>query len=98
MTLTGDDRLSNLISPNQNVSDNSQPTVRAEGGTPFGGSPSASTLRPQAIKDVNPEKISGGDIVAAISKMNISLTSGLNNVSQGINNLTVTTSLVSQNT
>ena len=29
--------------------------------------------------------------------MNISLTSGLNNVSQGINNLTVTTSLVNQN-
>ena len=97
-TLTGDDKLSNLFAPNQDSSTNSQGNVlRADAQAAFGGSPSASTLRPQQIREVNPEKISGQDIVAAISKMNISLTSGLNNVSQGINNLTVTTSLVNQN-
>ena len=97
-TLTGDDKLANLFAPNQDSSTNSQGNVlRADAQAAFGGSPSASTLRPQQIREVNPEKISGQDIVAAISKMNISLTSGLNNVSQGINNLTVTTSLVNQN-
>ena len=97
-TFTGDDKLSNLFAPNQDSSTNSQGNVlRADAQAAFGGSPSASTLRPQQIREVNPEKISGQDIVAAISKMNISLTSGLNNVSQGINNLTVTTSLVNQN-
>ena len=97
-TLTGDDKLANLFAPNQDSSTNSQGNVlRADAQAAFGGSPSASTLKPQQIREVNPEKISGQDIVAAISKMNISLTSGLKNVSQGINNLTVTTSLVNQN-
>ena len=56
-TLTGDDKLSNLFAPNQNSSTNSQGNVlRADAQAAFGGSPSASTLKPQQIREVNPEK------------------------------------------
>ena len=80
-TLTGDDRLSNLISPNQNISDNTQGnTVRAEGGVPFGGSPSASTLRPQTVRERLPEAISGTDVVQALNKLNVSVVTGFNNL------------------
>ena len=97
-TLTGDDRLSNLISPNQNISDNTQGnTVRAEGGVPFGGSPSASTLRPQTVRERSPEAISGTDVVQALNKLNVSVVTGFNNLGQGINALTLASSLTNSN-
>ena len=93
-TLTGSDAAYNLfnrepVTGNENPNNNQ---VRSEGSAPFGGT-SSSTLRPQAIREVSPEKISGQDIVQSIAKLQTSVVAGLNNISGGINSLTLAASL-----
>ena len=97
-TLTGDDKLANLFAPNQDSSTNSQGNVlRADAQAAFGGSPSASTLKPQQITQQSPTKIDGTDIVQALNRLNISVVSGFNNLGQGVNTLTLGQSLTNSN-
>ena len=96
--LTDSDAAYNLFS-REPVTGNENPNnqVRSEGSAPFGGTSSASTLKPQAIRERSPEAISGTDVVAALNKLNTSVVTGFNTLGSGINTLTLGQTLTNSN-